>query len=53
MNILQKTIKKKISFTGIGLHSGQPSKIELLPLKENQGIVFNFINVIALNKLYE
>ena len=51
MNILQKTIKKKISFTGIGLHSGQPSKIELLPLKENQGIVFNFINSNQIYKI--
>ena len=51
MNSLQKTIKKKISFTGIGLHSGQPSKIELLPLKENQGIVFNSINSNQVHKI--
>ncbi|MCK9615406.1 MAG: UDP-3-O-acyl-N-acetylglucosamine deacetylase [Candidatus Omnitrophica bacterium] len=36
----QKTLKKKISFEGIGLHSGQSSKIEILPAPINTGIVF-------------
>lgn len=36
----QKTINSKISFSGIGLHSGEKVNLELLPAKENYGIFF-------------
>ncbi|MDD4955529.1 MAG: UDP-3-O-acyl-N-acetylglucosamine deacetylase [Candidatus Omnitrophica bacterium] len=36
----QRTIKGKISFEGIGLHSGQKSRIEILPAPINTGIIF-------------
>ncbi|MFA5008725.1 MAG: UDP-3-O-acyl-N-acetylglucosamine deacetylase, partial [Candidatus Omnitrophota bacterium] len=36
----QKTIKGKISFEGIGLHSGKNSRIEILPAPINTGIIF-------------
>lgn len=36
----QKTLKKKISISGIGLHSGQPVKINLVPSNPNTGINF-------------
>ena len=36
----QKTIKAKVSFEGIGLHSGQKTKIEILPAPANTGIIF-------------
>jgi len=36
----QKTLKKKISISGIGLHSGQPVKINLVPSDPNTGINF-------------
>jgi UDP-3-O-[3-hydroxymyristoyl] N-acetylglucosamine deacetylase len=36
----QKTIKSKISFSGIGLHSGEKVNLDLLPAKENYGICF-------------
>ena len=39
----QKTIKKKIAIEGIGLHTGLASKIELSPLKDNRGIIFENI----------
>ena len=39
----QKTIKKRIVIEGIGLHTGLKSKIELSPLKDNQGIIFENI----------
>ena len=60
----QKTIKKPVSFSGIGLHTGKPSKITVKPSSPDTGIVFkrmdqkdneliypNFINVsnTALN----
>ncbi len=40
MNSQQKTIKRRIVIEGIGLHTGLTSKIELLPLKDNQGVIF-------------
>jgi len=36
----KRTIKKKISFEGIGLHTGQKTKLELLPAPAGAGIVF-------------
>ena len=38
--IKQKTIKKKISLHGISLHTGQDTKLKILPSKENTGIQF-------------
>ena len=38
--IYQKTLSEKISFRGIGLHSGKSASINLLPTKEDEGIVF-------------
>lgn len=43
--MFQKTIKKKISFTGISLHSGLITKINLIPLGVNKGIVFKRIDL--------
>ncbi len=41
MSVLnQKTIKNEISFSGIGLHSGNKVNLKLLPAKPNSGIVF-------------
>ena len=37
----QKTLKKEISFSGVGLHSGETVKISLIPRKSNSGITFN------------
>ena len=39
-NNFQKTLKKKVSFEGIGLHSGKIAKVSLNPATENSGIVF-------------
>ncbi len=63
MNVTQKTINKKIICSGIGLHSGKPVKIALIPASEDSGIIFkridvadkdnqiiaNFKNVVATN----
>ena len=41
MSVLnQKTIKKKISFNGIGLHSGKKVIMTLFPAPPNSGIIF-------------
>ena len=36
----QKTLKKKVSFEGIGLHTGEVARVSLNPAPENSGIVF-------------
>tara|TARA_B100001175_G_scaffold304686_1_gene300957 strand:- start:28 stop:948 length:921 start_codon:yes stop_codon:yes gene_type:complete len=41
MSILnQKTLKKEVKFTGVGLHTGKDVFITVLPSKPNTGIVF-------------
>ncbi len=46
MSILsQKTINKKISFSGIGLHTGINVEINLIPSAPNTGIVFKRIDI--------
>ncbi len=39
-NEYQKTLSEPITFTGIGLHSGQTSTITIFPGEEDQGIIF-------------
>ncbi len=36
----QKTIKEKVSFEGVGLHTGKEVKVTLIPAQENSGIFF-------------
>ena len=36
----QKTLERKVSCIGVGLHSGQPVKLQLNPANINHGIVF-------------
>ena len=41
MSILtQKTISNKISFKGVGIHSGIQAELNILPAGPNTGIVF-------------
>jgi UDP-3-O-[3-hydroxymyristoyl] N-acetylglucosamine deacetylase len=44
-NIYQKTLSKKVSFSGIGLHSGKNSTINIFPSNEDEGIVFKRIDL--------
>ena len=39
-NLLQRTLNRSVSCTGIGLHSGNKIKLALHPAPENSGIVF-------------
>ncbi len=39
-NLLQRTLKNKISCTGIGLHSGEKIKMTMSPAPPDSGIVF-------------
>ena len=46
MSILnQKTLNKKVSISGVGLHSGVASTINILPASPNTGIVFKRIDI--------
>ena len=44
-NTYQKTLSKKVSFSGIGLHSGKNSTINIFPSNEDEGIVFKRIDL--------
>ena len=48
----QKTIKKKVSFSGIGLHSGKIVKICIKPSEPDTGIVFKRIDLKVNNLIY-
>ena len=39
-NSFQKTLKTRVSFEGIGLHSGKIARVSLVPANANSGIVF-------------
>ena len=41
----QKTISSEVSFSGIGLHTGEKSNITLKPIKENSGIIFKRVDL--------
>jgi len=46
MSILtQKTISKKVSLEGIGIHTGLKAKLDILPAYPNTGIIFKRIDV--------
>ncbi len=45
LNISQKTINSKVSCNGIGIHSGLPSSISLIPAPHDTGIVFKRTDV--------
>ncbi|MBQ2177175.1 MAG: UDP-3-O-acyl-N-acetylglucosamine deacetylase, partial [Alphaproteobacteria bacterium] len=36
----EATIRDKVEFTGVGVHSGRQTKIRVLPATEGNGIVF-------------
>ena len=53
MSILnQKTISKKLSFEGIGVHSGKKVKLDILPASPNTGIVFKRVDLNKNNTIY-
>lgn len=41
----QKTLKKKIEFSGVGIHTGKYSKITLCPVDPNTGILFERVDL--------
>ena len=48
----QKTVKQSISFSGVGLHSGQIVNVSIKPSDPNTGIVFKRIDVKNNNLIF-
>ena len=48
----QKTIKKSVSFSGVGLHSGKPVNITIKPSGPDTGIVFKRVDLKKDNLIY-
>ncbi len=48
----QKTIKSKVTFSGVGLHSGKKVKICVKPSDPNTGIVFKRVDLKENNLIY-
>ena len=51
-NLNQKTVKEKISFSGIGLHSGVLANVSIKPSNPNTGIIFKRIDIETNNIVY-
>ena len=53
MSILkQKTLKKEIKLSGVGLHSGNNVNIKLVPQRPNTGIYFKRTDLVSNNIIY-
>ena len=50
--LTQKTIKKKVSFSGVALHSGINVNLEINPANPNYGIVFKRVDIKENNLVY-
>ena len=49
----QKTLNSKISFSGIGLHSGANIDVTLIPSNSNSGITFKRSDLKKIMKLLQ
>ena len=47
----QKTLKEKVSFSGIGLHSGKKVDVDLTPSNSNSGIIFKRTDLKENNEI--
>ena len=50
-DIYQKTLSKEVKFKGIGLHSGRASSVNVIPAKEDEGIVFKRVDLNKNNEI--
>ena len=47
----QRTLKEEVSFSGLGLHTGLPVEMKVLPAPENHGYVFQRIDLEGQPKI--
>jgi UDP-3-O-[3-hydroxymyristoyl] N-acetylglucosamine deacetylase len=50
-DIYQKTLSKEVKLKGIGLHSGKASSVNVIPAKEDEGIVFKRVDLKKNNEI--
>merc|ERR1712124_119948 len=50
--LTQKTIKNKVSFSGVALHSGFNVNVSLIPAEPNSGIIFKRVDLNQNNLVY-
>ena len=50
--LTQKTVKNKVSFNGVALHTGVIANLTINPAEPNSGIVFKRIDLISNNIVY-
>tara|TARA_B100002052_G_scaffold298236_1_gene331120 strand:- start:1078 stop:1998 length:921 start_codon:yes stop_codon:yes gene_type:complete len=50
--LTQKTISKKISFIGLGIHSGKKVNMSVLPAAPNTGIIFKRVDLKKNNLIF-
>ena len=50
--LTQKTIKNKVSFSGVALHSGLNVNVSLIPAEPNSGIIFKRVDLDKNNLVY-
>ena len=50
-DIYQKTLSKEVKLKGIGLHSGKASSVNVIPAKEDEGIVFKRVELKKNNEI--
>ena len=48
----QKTIKKAVNFSGIGLHNGETASVTIKPSEPNTGIIFKRIDLPKNNMIF-
>ena len=48
----QKTVKKIVSFEGVGLHSGKLVRVNVVPSEPDTGIVFKRLDIKENNLIY-
>ena len=51
-NLNQKTLKNKINFCGVGLHSGIVANVSIKPSNPNTGLVFKRVDIKTNNLVY-
>ena len=50
--LTQKTLSRKISFKGIGIHTGVSVNLNILPALPNTGIIFKMVDLKSNNIVY-
>jgi len=48
-NLKQKTVRSNVRFSGVGLHSGSTTEVNILPALPNTGLIFKRVDLIKNN----